>query len=108
MRYHTRFQAKKQQAKQQQAQAKQEQAKPLVPQEELQHIRALIMQGETLSNKKSMILNAAELFEYIAAHPTILSYPRFYETTMQKIREFETDSMVSACRTLLSSMEALK
>jgi len=106
MRYHTRFQAKKQQAKQQQA--KQEQAKPLVPQEELQHIRALIMQGETLSNKKSMILNAAELFEYIAAHPTILSYPRFYETTMQKIREFETDSMVSACRTLLSSMEALK
>ena len=105
MRYHTRFQAKKQQAKQQQAK---HQAKPLVPQEELQHIRALIMQGETLSNKKSMILNAAELFEYIAAHPTILSYPRFYETTMQKIREFETDSMVSACRTLLSSMEALK
>jgi hypothetical protein len=66
------------------------------------------MKGETLSNQKSMFLNAAELFEYIAAHPTIMSYPQFYETMMQKIREFETVSMVSAYRTLLSSMEALK
>jgi len=54
------------------------------------------------------VLSAAKLFEYIVAHPAIMSNPNFYQTTMKKIQEFENDTMVHAYKSLLSSMEKLK
>jgi hypothetical protein len=49
---------------------------------------------------QSRVLLSAELFEYIVAHPAVMSSPPFYRATMQKIQEFENDSTVIAYKKL--------
>jgi hypothetical protein len=108
MRYATRFQAKKQE--QVQAQPKPNcicvlcsparyEKKP-IPKEEIEHIRAAIRNCENTLTMQSRVLLSAELFEYIVAHPAVMSSPPFYRATMQKIQEFENDSTVIAYKKL--------
>ena len=127
-RYNTRFQVNKQQAqqqekeKEQQAQA-QEQPKPNcicvlcsparyekkpIPKEEIEHISAAIRNCEMAESIQSRVLLSADLFEYVVAHPAVMSNPQFYNTTMLKILEFENDLNVIAYKNLLSSMEKMK
>lgn len=82
--------------------------KKTIPQEEINYIGAAIRSSENLPDRHSRVLLSAELFEYIVAHPTILSNPNFYQTTMKKIQEFENDTTVNAYAKLLSAMEKLK
>lgn len=127
-RYNTRFQVNKQQAqqqekeKEQQAQA-QEQPKPNcicvlcsparyekkpIPKEEIEYISAAIRNCEMAESRQSKVLLSADLFEYIVAHPAVMSNPKFYNNTMLKILEFENDSTVIAYKKLLSAMEKMK
>ena len=126
-RYNTRFQVKKQQVQAQaQAQAQaQEQAQPKpncicvlcsparyekkpIPKEEIEHISAAIRNCEMAESIQSRVLLSADLFEYVVAHPAVMSNPKFYNTTMLKILEFENDLNVIAYKKLLSSMEKMK
>jgi len=125
-RYNTRFQVNKQQAQQQEKekeQQAQEQPKPNcicvlcsparyekkpIPKEEIEYIRSSIHSSTIAESRQSKVLLSAELFEYIVAHPSIMSSPPFYNNTMQKIQEFENDSTVIAYKKLLSAMEKMK
>jgi len=133
-RYNTRFQVKKQQQVQQQAQPQvQQQAQPQaqqqvqikpncicvlcspvryekkpIPQEEIAYIDSVIRSTENMSDRQARVLSTAKLFEYIVAHPAIMSNPNFHSITIQKVYEFENDTTVRAYKSLLSSMENLK
>ena len=125
-RYNTRFQVNKQQAQQQEKekeQQAQEQPKPNcicvlcsparyekkpIPQEEIVYINSMIRNCENTLNMQSRVLLSAELFEYIVAHPAVMSSPKFYNNTMLKILEFENNSTVIAYKKLLSAMEKMK
>ena len=125
-RYNTRFQVNKQQAQQQEKekeQQAQEQPKPNcicvlcsparyekkpIPKEEIEYIRSSIHSSTIAESRQSKVLLSAELFEYIVAHPSIMSNPKFYNNTMLKILEFENDSTVIAYKKLLSAMEKMK
>jgi len=129
-RYNTRFQVNKQQAQQQEKEKEKEQQaqaqaqpnpncicvlcsparyeKKPIPKEEIEYIRSSIHSSTIAESRQSKVLLSAELFEYIVAHPSIMSSPPFYNNTMQKIQEFENDSTVIAYKKLLSAMEKMK
>ena len=125
-RYNTRFQVNKQQAQQQEKekeQQAQEQPKPNcicvlcsparyekkpIPQEEIVYINSMIRSCEMAESRHSRVLLSTDLFEYVVAHPAVMSNPQFYNTAMLKILEFENDLNVIAYKNLLSSMEKMK
>ena len=125
-RYNTRFQVNKQQAQQQEKekeQQAQEQPKPNcicvlcsparyekkpIPQEEIVYINSMIRSCEMAESRHSRVLLSTDLFEYVVAHPAVMSNPQFYNTAMLKILEFENDSTVIAYKKLLSAMEKMK
>ena len=54
------------------------------------YIRMMLQRGESRSNPEDNTAITIKIFEHLVAHPTILIYePRFRETILGKIKEFE-------------------
>lgn len=96
-RYHTRFQVRLQ------AQKKQS-----TLHEEVAHITRMILESEKHRGYISKIGIAAELFEYIVDHPTVMKSEKFRMAMKNKIQEFNSDPTVKACKRLQTVMGVLE
>ena len=68
----------------------------------------LILESEKHRGYISKIGIAAELFEYIVDHPTVLKSDKFRMTMKNKIQEFNSDPTVKACKRLQNVMGVLE
>ena len=96
-RYNTRFQVRLQMQMQQSN-----------FQKEKEHIKMMILESVKHRGYISKVGIAADLFEYIVAHPTVMKSEKFRMSMKNKIQEFNSDPTVKACKRLQTVMGVLE